>query len=134
MINRVGSVDGCIMALITSPPLARSRVMVSPFSSDHSEFTDFPFERSRFGALLHSLSRRKVYTIEMITFKLGDRVRWHREVLTRKGHLTGTICTVVADDQKVDESSVFEVEFAFGVRILRASQLVHVSSRKRSTH
>lgn len=75
------------------------------------------------------LSKTQAYSEDMPNFKVGDCVRWVRDVIVHEADLTGTILRVAYDNKEADrELSLFEVEFLFGVLLLRAEQLVHVSS------
>ena len=66
-------------------------------------------------------------------FKVGDRVRWHRDVLIHESNVVGTIRTVAHEDD-TGGTRLFEVEFVFGLVILRDSQLEHVWKQEASVN
>ena len=71
--------------------------------------------------------RAKIEGLSMLTFNVGDCVRWHREVSTPDGRQrTGVIREVFSNAEGTDELSLFVVEFGFGFRNLRGSQLDRV--------
>ena len=60
----------------------------------------------------------------MLTFKVGDKVRWYSEVRTPDdGNQDGIIREVFSNTQVSDDLSLFVVEFGFGFRNLHGSQL-----------
>jgi hypothetical protein len=57
-------------------------------------------------------------------FKVGDRVRWVRAVSSpERKNFVGTIASVIADDIHVDEFTMYEVKFQFGVATLYGTQI-----------
>ena len=60
----------------------------------------------------------------MLTYKVGDKVRWSREVrMPDDGNQDGIIREVFSNTQDSDDLSLFDVEFGFGFRNLHGSQL-----------
>ena len=59
-----------------------------------------------------------------MTFKIGDRVQWVRAVpgATKMDNI-GTVTAVIQDDKNLDEFTLYDIKFDYGIYRLYGTQL-----------